>query len=374
MKSVKRIKPLLFLDSGAHSLYSLYMRGPSIDRPDFSYCDTQDFSDYLDAYGQFVVEHHNNLAIAVSVDVIFSPERSWDVQLELEKRFGRLFLPVYHYGEDIKWLKKYIDRGYDYIGIGGFGQGITKAMYLEHMRPMVALLKTVPHVRTHGFAITAWDIMAMYPWTSVDSTTYLRHAMYGRIMLPRGKHTKKGFEFTAQPPMLVDISCGSQHRTSSLVWNGLVHEEKKYILDLVELAGLEVVDGRCPELEHSTSARTIFNMVMFILYCAQLKHDVRPTPYFSGSFACERVEPFHTVMPKELRGILLTYFELHNKKQRLAKSEATPAKTGTVTRFTTIMNDTYPIVSTKEIAASDSSKSIERAAQAQDTREDTLGI
>lgn len=136
---------------------------------DYSYFDTKEVKDFMKNYVLFVNKYKNQLDIYVNIDVIFNPERTWENQKYLES-MGIRPMPVYHFGEDIKWLKKYMDN-YEYIGIGGLGQDVTKNRFvLQHGDPVFSLLEdSKQEIKTHGFAITSLDLMLRYPWYSCDS-------------------------------------------------------------------------------------------------------------------------------------------------------------------------------------------------------------
>ena len=173
----------IFLDSGAYSLFMNHVKKGD----GYAFYDSQEFWDYVDSYAAFVKRHRDIIRTYVSVDVIRDPERSWAVQRYLEDEHGLRPLPVYHYGEDIKWLKKYMDN-YAYIGTGGLAGNDTKHTFISHGDRMFRLLcnsRGKPKVKVHGFAMTSPEMVARYPWYSVDSATHRLQAAYGFIFVPR---------------------------------------------------------------------------------------------------------------------------------------------------------------------------------------------
>ena len=80
----KRVE--LFLDSGAFSAWS---QGKEIN---------------IEDYIQFIKEHKDVIDVYANLDVIGDAEATWRNQLRMEKA-GLNPLPVFHYGEDISWLK-----------------------------------------------------------------------------------------------------------------------------------------------------------------------------------------------------------------------------------------------------------------------------
>lgn len=177
----------LFLDSGAHSLYTKQV----IDKQHqsgYDFYDTDEFWEYVDNYAKFVKEHSKYIDVYVNVDVIFDPERSLVVQKYLEEKHGLSPLPVVHYGADPKWLKLCLEK-YEYIGLGGLGQEVDARQYVGWADQMWDIIcdtpDRLPKCKVHGFAMTALRFMLRYPWYSVDSTSWVMTSRMGSIYMPR---------------------------------------------------------------------------------------------------------------------------------------------------------------------------------------------
>lgn len=213
------------LDSGAHSLYNRFFSAKtvsgdmvkgvqSIGMADFSYLKSPEFRKYLDGYMQFLVKHGRHFEFVVTLDIIYNPEATWDVYKEM-KSTGLKVLPVYHYGEDVKWLKRYMEDT-DYIGMGGIGQHTTKAAYVpfgERSWKIICDARGVPRVKVHGFAMSSFDFMSRWPWYSVDSTTAFTFSRMGAIMLPHKVKAGEGFNFAVTPSIFpVSLRRGKHER------------------------------------------------------------------------------------------------------------------------------------------------------------------
>lgn len=189
------------LDSGAHSLFSKYAApGMDWERMDFSFYDSAKFDQYLDKFVAFVKQHQQHFEFYVTIDVIFNPEKTWEIFKRLEA-VGLKPLPILHYGEDLKWLKKFCDR-YEYIGLGGLGQMVTRNSYLKFGDEVFGYLtddKGRCTHKVHGFAMTAYGLLMRYPWHSVDSTTPFSFSRYGGIQVPRTRNGR--FDFLSIPFM-----------------------------------------------------------------------------------------------------------------------------------------------------------------------------
>ena len=178
---------LLLLDSGAYSVWNV---GGVVD---------------LDRYIQFCKDHPG-VSYYVSLDVIIgkkgddrtkradaveaSCQESWSNYqkmisvLPIEK-----VIPVFHRGENFKWLEKYLKFGCPYIGFGqiGTGGGEGQGHYLDQIRKFVCGADGRPVVKTHGFAVTAYELMLSFPWHSVDSASWIRAGSYCDVYFPAVK-------------------------------------------------------------------------------------------------------------------------------------------------------------------------------------------
>lgn len=183
----KKDKISLFLDSGAHSLYTkeVILKG---HQKGYDFYESDLFWKYVDDYALFVKEHRALIDVYVNVDVIFNPELSWKVQEYLIQQHELDPMPVVHYGTDLVWLKKYMEK-YEYIGIGGLGQEVTVQKYIPWADRVFGLVcntpNRLPKCKLHGFAVTSLRCMLRYPWYSVDSTSWVMTSRMGSVYVPR---------------------------------------------------------------------------------------------------------------------------------------------------------------------------------------------
>ena len=137
------------LDSGA---FSVWNKGISID---------------LDAYITYCLKHPY-IAYYVNLDVIPGSvsdmaslssgaiskacEEGWKNYLTMLKKLpiGKV-IPVFHQGDDYKWIKKYIDHGCTYIGISPSNDRTTKqkVAWLKEVQQHIGDKKGNPIIRTH---------------------------------------------------------------------------------------------------------------------------------------------------------------------------------------------------------------------------------
>jgi hypothetical protein len=166
-------KVKLFLDSGA---YSAWVRKEPIK---------------LQEYIDFVKQYEDYLEVYANLDDIENPEKTWANQKEMERQ-GLKPLPVYHVGEDEKYLKKAMS--YEYFAIGGMALKSAKTRVAEFDGIFSKVCPKennyLPRNKIHGFGMTSLDLMFRYPWWSVDSTSWVVTGRFGSIFVPRKKEGK----------------------------------------------------------------------------------------------------------------------------------------------------------------------------------------
>lgn len=187
----------VMIDSGAHSLFVKY-------KAQLNFYESDEFWEYVDTYAEFIKANQDHIAVYVNVDIIRNAELTWKVQKYLEDTHKLNPLPVFHTGEDFKWLKKYIDN-YDYIGLGGLGQKGGKTRWMKTIGdPAFSLIcpspDYIPIRKFHGFAMTSPDLISDYPWYSVDSSSWVSAGKYGMVIIPPFKNGK--YDYTISPYFL----------------------------------------------------------------------------------------------------------------------------------------------------------------------------
>ena len=223
----------LFLDSGAHSIFmNMTERGQKTKQfkesdDIWAYADTKGFWDYADNYGKYLQANQDKFEVAANLDVIRNPELTWKMQQYLETTYKVNILPVYHQGSDPKWLKLYMDN-YEYIGIGGLGQFVSKTIWWQYADRVFRQLcdnRGRPMWKTHAFALTSPDLMLRYPWYSVDSTSWLVGEKYGLVIVPREVDGKYNYKKT---PIMVSMTTRPSSKKNS--FPNISDLERNYIL------------------------------------------------------------------------------------------------------------------------------------------------
>lgn len=180
----------LFIDSGA---FTAHTKG-----------DTLNIDDYI----EYLNSIDNDVTICAEVDeipgkfgkprtkqmLLEAPKKSWDNYLYMRSKLVSpdKCLPVFHQGEDFKWLDNMLEATFDgkhipYIAISPCNDLPTK-----QKEPWIANCflhiknSSNPNVKVHILGMTSLDILQRYPAYSADSTTWLLVAAMGSVMTPWG--------------------------------------------------------------------------------------------------------------------------------------------------------------------------------------------
>lgn len=167
VNKIRRDEKKVFLDSGA---FSAFTKGVEVD---------------LEAYCRYIRDNMDIIEVASVLDGIGDPLLTWQNQRRMEQ-LGTTPLPCFHYGEDERYLKWYVDN-YEYITLGGMVPISTPQLKLwldEIWKHYLTDSLGRPKLKVHGFGLTTISLMERYPWYSVDSSSWVQIAANGGILLP----------------------------------------------------------------------------------------------------------------------------------------------------------------------------------------------
>ena len=181
----------MLLDSGAHSAHT---KGIKLD---------------LEEYIGYANENIDKFALYVQVDKIpgvyrkpktakdwlEAPQMSWENYLYMREKSANWhkLIPVFHQGEDYKWLANLCDYTFDngehipYIGLSPRGDVTLQSKY-EFCANCFKVIhrSTNPNVHTHAFGATSLSMLEKLPFTSADSTTWVLVSAFGQVWIPEG--------------------------------------------------------------------------------------------------------------------------------------------------------------------------------------------
>lgn len=251
----------VFIDCGAPSYYNKYSKkfkkkgavpGTNLkNRVDhsgnitdsFDYVNTDSYRDYRQAYIDFLKENKNYIEAYSNLDVINNAELTKINQKMLEDA-GLNPIPVFHYGQDLKYLKEILDAGYPYIAMGGLVPNSGDVLQPELDRIWKAFLideNGFPKVKVHGFAVTSLRLMRRYPWYSVDSTTWAVHGRNGAIVTP--KLLFDGYSYEDQEIITVSEKSPSNSEYNKH-YDSMTPMKQALIATYIESKGLTLKDVR----------------------------------------------------------------------------------------------------------------------------------
>jgi hypothetical protein len=237
----------IMIDSGA---YTVHKHGEKID---------------VTKYGDWLCSVKDKVEIAINLDVIpnkpeeieKSAQEGWENLQYLQSR-GLKILPVYHAGESDKWLSRYKDN-YDYIGLSKTGNLLTQRqqlLWLDSVWKGLTDSAGTSIRKIHGFGVTKPELVARYPWFSVDSSTWGLSGVYGRVLIP----SRDSYAKPIHGGIFVSKHSRSQRR-KYVHYSTLSDKERNYIDDFVRSCGMSVKDL----LEEDTSKlRDEINVKYFV--------------------------------------------------------------------------------------------------------------
>lgn len=256
------------LDSGA---YSAWNQDETID---------------LKSYIKFVKQNERYLFSHVVLDVLppgveakRTPEsiescaKQSYTNLQKMKDAGLNPIPVFHQGEDFKWLERLLKDGEKYIGISTikaqWNKQIIQRKWLDECFNIVTNAKGEPIVNTHGFGVTSPPLLFKYPFYTVDSTTWSKAAGYGRILVP-AVSSGKTFHYEKNP-IQVAISGVNKYGHSSPKWRksrrgyfeGLGPNMQKAVTHFLE----NEINISVQEARHSSHTRRQALLLYYLKLC-----------------------------------------------------------------------------------------------------------
>jgi len=178
----------LFIDSGA---YTAHTKGIEVD---------------VDDYINFINSIDDKVFVFAQVDKIpgrwgqpktpeelaEAPELSWENYLYMvdKVKSPKKLLPIFHQGEDFKHLWRMLEYQYpngeyiDYIGIS-CNKELTTNDWIQWFNEVFKIIRDSknPNVKTHAFGMTSLKVLEQFPFTSADSTSWVRSAGFGNILI-----------------------------------------------------------------------------------------------------------------------------------------------------------------------------------------------
>lgn len=181
----------IILDSGAFSVWS---NGGTVNLEEYAqFC--VGFKQGLDSCVELNVVNLDVLPgkwgfVPTKQEIADSAEKGWNNMLYLES-LGLKVIHVFHQHEDFEILNK-LKAHSDYIGISP-ANDVSMAEKLNWLNKVFLNIKGT--VKTHGFAVTSHKQLYNYPFYSVDSSSWVTPARFGRIPILTDRNEVKSVAY-----------------------------------------------------------------------------------------------------------------------------------------------------------------------------------
>jgi hypothetical protein len=159
-------RPNIMLDSGA---YSAWTTGRNISPLD---------------YMRYIEENKDHITDYVALDVMGDGQITW-LYYQIMKLKGFRPIPVYHYGTDEKYLRRYVDDGAGFIALGATVPVQDKHKVAQWVS---GLIQRYPGIKFHVLGASSKPILGVEGLYSVDSSTWIMRAANGEPVWIRGKN------------------------------------------------------------------------------------------------------------------------------------------------------------------------------------------
>lgn len=175
-----------------------------------------DIDQYID-----YINNHPTIENFIELDVIpypvlnqetakYTAEKSWENYLYMIERVDdwEKILPVFHFGEDLKYLERilafeYKGKKVPFMCIGG-RHGVSTNKQEKYFNTIYRKVHNSPNpdIKIHVLGMTVFSTLEKFPFYSADSTTYLQNAIYGKVFLSgtainisKGNKKQDNFEY-----------------------------------------------------------------------------------------------------------------------------------------------------------------------------------
>ena len=227
----------IFLDSGA---FTVYTKKVKID---------------IQEYIEFLYKNKDKLDVYCNLDVIDDVEATWK-NFEIMKKAGLDPLPVFHPGEDFKYLRRCLEYDYFCIGTGATIPSKNKRTeFLDKAFSIICEKDGYPQAKVHGLGMTDFELMRRYPFFSVDSSSWKLHSAMGIALIPpRAKDG--GYDYIKLPKAL--SFCNKFRKKPNDHFDNCSKEYRKWVIDYLATKGYTP-----EEIKASNVARAFVNLDYF---------------------------------------------------------------------------------------------------------------
>lgn len=242
---VEKVREAWFIDSSA---FSIFTTGAKVT-----------LDDYIAFLKKVLAQPGHKVEIYAGLDVIGDPVGGDVNQLKMEDA-GLKPMATYHRGDNIDFLKKFLDRGYEYIAIGGmaiadeYTSAASLFPFLDSVYREICSKDGRPRIKTHLFGIGAPEAILRYPCTSSDSAHWMSPGAFGSIMFPKFENGKPNWFISMNK---VAISVESRKFKLNENYKTMKPQLQEMVRLFVESYGFDV-----KSLQESYEHRNLWNLRM----------------------------------------------------------------------------------------------------------------
>lgn len=120
-------------------------------------------------------------------EILHAPLQTWENYLYMIEKVNKpeKLLPVFHQGDDFKWLEKILTHPTPkYICISGNKELTNKRREAFYKQCYEYINRLNPNIKVHCLGSATMSNVEKFPFTSMDSTTYIMTGVNGNILMP----------------------------------------------------------------------------------------------------------------------------------------------------------------------------------------------
>lgn len=246
----------MLLDSGA---FSAWNAGAQVDLDDYIRYIRENI-DYVCAYVNLDVIPGSPGVMPTPEQVEQSAAQGWANMLYMEG-CGLSPVPVFHQGEQFKWLERMMSHGCEYVGISPANDRSTeqKRVWLDRVFNFICDADGYPKIKTHAFGVTSPDLIARYPWYTIDSTTWLAAgSRFGLVRTPSFGRDGNSWDWSRG---LRTVRISKEAPVVPGHYNTLSAQEKATVLQWVHECGFTLHDVQDSRMARNECNARAFKMV-----------------------------------------------------------------------------------------------------------------
>jgi hypothetical protein len=211
----------------------------------------------IQEYARFILDNQDLVYRYVNLDKIpaepgryATPEEGEESarvsyeNLQALKSHGLKPIPVFHQGERFYWLERMLNDGDDYIGLSYKKVSIhgARAWLADCYDFLMKIGFDGTNIRLHGFGNTSFSLTPVYPFFSIDSTSWVRYAAMGRMLVPVNVERENSGKIGMRPVLVSNRPNRKGAVILSRTFLTLPPAEREKVEDWCRKSGLSVDD------------------------------------------------------------------------------------------------------------------------------------